>query len=94
MIWAHRLHLHQKKVSWLLLKSVLKLLVQAVQLPDGYANFSKVLSCFTGTGAPGKLVEREKQPSEKNEVVVFLLCEFLISSHCKLRQELLLAVVG
>lgn len=89
-IWAHRLHWHrknkrekeekekkrEKRFAFLLFKSVYKLFLQAAQLPDEYAYSSKALNSFTsaGIGASGKLVEREKQLSEKNSEVIGFFC--------------------
>lgn len=57
----------KKNVAWLLFKSILKLFLHAAQLRDGYDYSSQVFNCFTSAspGAPSKLIEREKQPSEK-----------------------------
>lgn len=66
----------RKEFAFLLFKSVYKLFLQAAQLPDEYAYSSKALNSFTsaGIGASGKLVEREKQLSEKNSEVIGFFC--------------------
>lgn len=57
----------RKKSAFLLFKSFYKLLLQAAQLPEEYGYSRKGLNSFTsaGIGASGKLLEREKQFSEK-----------------------------